>query len=114
MGNLWKTFKSWLETLGALLTLASIIGAFGGGFLVTLLINFWAHVSGRYFAIECVGWFQLAQDDALILRDECSGWLNLAFPAVTIKSGDMVAIVVTVTDETGYGFAIRDDLVHVH
>jgi hypothetical protein len=57
---------------------------------------------------------KLAHDDALLLSSPCSGWLSFACRGSTIKRGDMVAIIVTVTDETGYRFAIRDDLVHVH
>jgi hypothetical protein len=57
---------------------------------------------------------KLADNDALLLSSPCSGWLNFACRGITLKNGDTVAMILTVTDETGYGFTIRDDLVHVH
>lgn len=57
---------------------------------------------------------KLAHHDALLLSSPCSGWLNFACREITIKNGDTVSMIVTVTDETGYKFTIQDDLVYIH
>jgi hypothetical protein len=216
MRSLWETITQWLNAVSGLLTVAFIIGALGGTILLATISNLWAHVTGVWLVIECLGLFELflcsfivakkrdesrraaeitgailyaqldpsqsilvkvrleptrpknikafalslrrgdklcdlerlpiagpifvtklpdplhhwrkqaeqepvediekklAHNDALLLSSSCSGWLNFACRGIAIESGETAAIVVTVTDETGYRFPIRDDLVKVH
>jgi hypothetical protein len=219
MRSLWRTITQWLNAVSGLLTVAFIIGALGGTIVLATISNLWAHVTGVWLVVECLGLFELflcsfivaekrdenrrtleitgailyaqlddsdgqsllvkirlvpsrpknikafalslgrgdklcdgerlpiygpmflaklpdamhhwrknveqekiegdiekklAHDDAILLSSPCSGWLNFACREITIKSGDTVTIVVTVIDETGYKFTIRDELVQVH
>jgi hypothetical protein len=56
----------------------------------------------------------LANSDALILSGECSGWMQFCFPAASLKSGDTISLLLTITEESGYQFKVRDKLVALH
>jgi hypothetical protein len=216
--TLWRTIRGWIDVFSFAFTVAVLVGALGGGLAITLLANLWAHVTGAWFVVECLGWFelllcsfllakrrdekkraieitgvflyahlstsnsisvkvslkaqqglqkniksfalflsndgplqrgervpigpwtivvklpdgihrwrthaeqetiqdietQLAKGDALILSDECSGWMQFCFAGASLKSGDTIALLLTITEESGYQFAVRDRLVALH
>jgi len=57
---------------------------------------------------------KLANGDALILSDECSGWMQFRFHEANLKSGDTISLLLTITEESGYQFNMRDRLVALH
>jgi hypothetical protein len=57
---------------------------------------------------------QMAKDDAIVLSKGCTGWLMFHVPDAPLVINDKIGIVLTVTDESGYKYPIRDDQVMLH
>jgi hypothetical protein len=57
---------------------------------------------------------KMAKDDAVVLSGECTGWLQFHVPGVFLVREELIGVILTVTEESGYKYQVRDSLVTLH